>query len=180
MGDRSRTFLSTDKTEYHCSIATLPPVPPHSLSPSSPYPAPADRRPASRSGNGPRSRNGPHSGNVFVPVTFLVPGTFLEQVLKKKGIFHIPYRGTMIGAALAGGREILRNPLGPGETMDDRLETKVKEGRKEVCGVGGVAGSEERGERGERGGIHEVVCGGGSGERGSEGGIHDVVCAGGQ
>lgn len=47
------------------------------------------------------------------------------QVLKKQGVFHIPYRGTMLGAALGGGREILRNPLRPGETMDERLEKKV-------------------------------------------------------
>ncbi len=48
------------------------------------------------------------------------------QVLKKKGVFHVPYRGTMIGAALGGGRELARNPLGPGETMDSRLEKKVR------------------------------------------------------
>ncbi|CAN0452792.1 unnamed protein product [Pylaiella littoralis] len=53
--------------------------------------------------------------------------TDAAQVLKKKGVFHVPYRGTMIGAALAGGREIARNPLGPGETMDSRLETKMDE-----------------------------------------------------
>lgn len=47
------------------------------------------------------------------------------QVLKKKDVFHVPYRGTMIGAALGGGREIHRNPLRPGETMDDRLEKKA-------------------------------------------------------
>lgn len=38
----------------------------------------------------------------------------------------MPYRGTMIGAALGGGREMARNPLGPGETMDSRLEKKVR------------------------------------------------------
>lgn len=37
----------------------------------------------------------------------------------------MPYRGTMIGAALGGGREINRNPLRPGETMNERLEKKV-------------------------------------------------------
>lgn len=31
----------------------------------------------------------------------------------------------MIGAALSGGRELDRNPLHPGETIDDRLEKKV-------------------------------------------------------
>lgn len=48
------------------------------------------------------------------------------QVLKKHGVLHIPYRGTMLGAALGGGREILRNPLQPGETMDERLQKKVR------------------------------------------------------
>lgn len=60
------------------------------------------------------------------------------QVLKKKGIFHVPYRGTMIGAALGGGRELARNPLGPGETMDSRLEKKVREGDR-VVRPGGMA-----------------------------------------
>eukprot|EP00904_Undaria_pinnatifida_P004700 jgi/Undpi1/14230/HiC_scaffold_9.g03879.m1 len=50
-----------------------------------------------------------------------------SEVLKKKGVFHVPYRGTMIGAALGGGREINRNPLRPGETMDERLEKKMDE-----------------------------------------------------
>eukprot|EP00903_Cladosiphon_okamuranus_P014475 g13427.t1 len=49
------------------------------------------------------------------------------EVLKKNGVFHVPYRGTMIGAALGGGRELARNPLGPGETMDSRLEKKMDE-----------------------------------------------------
>lgn len=48
-----------------------------------------------------------------------------SQVLKKQGLFHVPYRGTMLGAALGGGREMLKNPLAPGETMDERLEKKV-------------------------------------------------------
>lgn len=54
----------------------------------------------------------------------------LPQILKRHGIFHIPYRGTMLGAALGGGREILRNPLQPGETMDERLGKKVSRENK--------------------------------------------------
>ncbi|CAM9289191.1 unnamed protein product, partial [Hapterophycus canaliculatus] len=50
-----------------------------------------------------------------------------SEILKKNGVFHVPYRGTMIGAALGGGRELARNPLGPGETMDSRLEKKMDE-----------------------------------------------------
>ncbi|CAM9946998.1 unnamed protein product [Ectocarpus sp. 12 AP-2014] len=53
--------------------------------------------------------------------------TAAAEVLKKNGIFHVPYRGTMIGAAISGGRELDRNPLKPGETMDDRLEKKMDE-----------------------------------------------------
>ena len=49
----------------------------------------------------------------------------LLQALKKAGLFHVPYRGTMLGAALGGGRQMIKNPLQPGETMDDRLEKKV-------------------------------------------------------
>lgn len=56
--------------------------------------------------------------------------SLIRQVLKKHGIFHVPYRGTMIGAALGGGRELARNPLGPGETMDSRLEKKVGRGHE--------------------------------------------------
>lgn len=61
------------------------------------------------------------------------------QVLKKNGVFHVPYRGTMIGAALGGGRELSRNPLGPGETMDSRLEKKVCRGGVGVVRRGGAA-----------------------------------------
>lgn len=49
----------------------------------------------------------------------------------------------MIGAALGGGREIHRNPLRPGETMDDRLEKKASGAEQNVlffwfsCGVVG-------------------------------------------
>ncbi|CAB1118026.1 unnamed protein product [Ectocarpus sp. CCAP 1310/34] len=53
--------------------------------------------------------------------------TAAAEVLKTNGIFHVPYRGTLIGAAISGGRELDRNPLKPGETIDDRLEKKMDE-----------------------------------------------------
>ncbi|CAM9143066.1 unnamed protein product [Sphacelaria rigidula] len=53
--------------------------------------------------------------------------TAAAKALKKAGVFHVPYRGTMLGAALGGGRQMIKNPLQPGETMDDRLERKMDE-----------------------------------------------------
>lgn len=78
------------------------------------------------------------SGNCCLALrTFFLP-RLCFQVLKKNGVFHVPYRGTMIGAALGGGRELARNPLGPGETMDSRLEKKVRGVAPRVVIAGGL------------------------------------------
>lgn len=44
---------------------------------------------------------------------------------KKKGLLHIPYRASLMGASLINGYTMAKEPLLPGQTMDNRVEVAM-------------------------------------------------------
>jgi len=47
--------------------------------------------------------------------------------VKKRSMLHGPYRATLLGSALINGFTMAQNPLGPGETMEARVDDAVSE-----------------------------------------------------
>lgn len=44
---------------------------------------------------------------------------------KKRGILHGPYRASTVGASLVNGMSIALDPLKPGESLDDRVQSGI-------------------------------------------------------
>ncbi|CAM9367616.1 unnamed protein product [Discosporangium mesarthrocarpum] len=57
------------------------------------------------------------------------------KVLQKHGIVHVPYRGSMLATTLGSGRALQKDPLQPGETMDDRVEAKMDQVYEEATAI---------------------------------------------